>query len=107
MPLTAQVIDDGKSVVIAINGRFDFSIHREFRNAYEKTETKVSHPLYIVDLKGTEYMDSSALGMLLLLREHAGGDKAIVRIINCRPVIKEILDIANFDKLFTIETNFK
>jgi anti-anti-sigma factor len=104
MPLTTQVSADGAAVTIAINGRFDFGVHREFRNAYEKAEIKAPHPNYIVDLAGTEYMDSSALGMLLLLREHAGGDSSSVRIVNCRPVIKEILDIANFDKLFTIET---
>jgi len=103
MSLSTRISDDGTSVTIAISGRFDFGIHREFRNAYEKAEVKTPHPKFIVDLGGTEYMDSSALGMLLLLREHAGGDRSDVTIINCRPVIKEILDIANFDKLFTIK----
>lgn len=104
MPLQTQVSPDGSKVTIAIAGRFDFGIHREFRNAYEKAEVKSGTPSYIVDLGGTEYMDSSALGMLLLLREHAGGDRSEVTIVNCRPVIKEILDIANFDKLFTIKS---
>ena len=103
MALTTQVSNDGTTVTIVIAGRFDFGIHREFRNAYEKAEIKVPQAKFEVDLSGTEYMDSSALGMLLLLREHAGGDKADVSITNCRPVIKEILDIANFDKLFTIK----
>lgn len=103
MSLTSQVIDDGNTVIIAINGRFDFGVHREFRVAYEKAETKTPHPRYIVDLRNTEYMDSSALGMLLLLREHAGGDKADVLISHCGPVIREILNIANFDKLFKIQ----
>lgn len=103
MPLTTKISDDGATVVISISGRFDFGIHREFRNAYEKAEAKTPTPKYLVDLGGTEYMDSSALGMLLLLREHAGGDRAEVSIVNCRPVIKEILDIANFDKLFNIK----
>lgn len=104
MALTTHVSSDGGTVTITITGRFDFGIHREFRNAYEKADTKVPQPKYVVDLGGTEYMDSSALGMLLLLREHAGGDRADVTIINCRAVIKEILDIANFDKLFAIKS---
>ncbi len=104
MALSTEVSGDGRTVKINITGRFDFGIHREFRNAYEKAEVTAPNPRYIVDLGGTDYMDSSALGMLLLLREHAGGDKSDVSIINCRQVIKEILDIANFDKLFTIET---
>ena len=104
MSLSTQISEDGRTVTISISGRFDFGIHREFRNAYEKAEITEANPKFVVDLGGTDYMDSSALGMLLLLREHAGGDKSDVAIVNCRPVIKEILDIANFDKLFAIET---
>ena len=103
MALTTNISNDGSTVTIQISGRFDFGIHREFRNAYEKAEVNTGAPRYVVDLGGTEYMDSSALGMLLLLREHAGGDRSDVSIVNCRPVIKEILDIANFDKLFSIK----
>ncbi len=102
MSLNTSVSEDGSKVTITIDGRFDFGVHREFRNAYEKAETKASNAKYVVDLSGTDYMDSSALGMLLLLREHAGGDNADVTVTNCRPVIREILDIANFDKLFKI-----
>jgi anti-anti-sigma factor len=48
-------------------------------------------------------MDSSALGMLLQLREHAGGSNQSVLIRNCNPEIAEILRISNFNKLFTME----
>ena len=57
---------------------------------------------YTVDLAGTDYLDSSALGMLLLLREHAGGEGAAIQIINASPDVKKILDVANFGKLFDI-----
>ncbi len=102
MSINSTVSASGDTVTIKISGRFDFSIHRDFRHAYEKAKPTSSQPCFVVDLSGTEYMDSSALGMLLLLREHAGSDNSNVKITNCRPVIKEILDIANFDKLFSI-----
>ena len=57
---------------------------------------------YIVDLSATEYLDSSALGMLLLLREHAGGESSNIRISKASPEVKKILDVANFEKLFNI-----
>jgi len=47
-------------------------------------------------------MDSSALGMLLLLRDHAGGDDAEVRVTNSNSDVRKILAISNFDKLFDI-----
>jgi len=57
---------------------------------------------YIVDLKDATYLDSSALGMLLLLRDHAGGETAHVRIVNCNPDVRKILTISNFEQLFNI-----
>ena len=53
-------------------------------------------------MKDTTYMDSSALGMLLLLRDHAGGDTAEVQVVNSNSDVRKILGISNFDKLFDI-----
>ena len=103
MSLTVS-IENGKTVLIKIKGRFDFDVHKEFRDAYENASVSVSDPKYVVDLMETEYMDSSALGMLLLLRDHAGSDRSRVSIVNCDKVTKEVLDIANFDKLFMVES---
>jgi HptB-dependent secretion and biofilm anti anti-sigma factor len=41
--------------------------------------------------------------MLLLLREHAGGDRAKVKIVHCRPEVKKIFSIANFHQLFQLD----
>ena len=87
-------------MTIAIRGRFDFGSHQAFREAYERFY-KVPE-IYIVDLKEATYMDSSALGMLLLLRDHAGGDDAEVRVTNSNSDVRKILAISNFDKLFDI-----
>jgi anti-anti-sigma factor len=89
----------GNETTITINGRFDFSLHKQFRDAYRDQASGMS---YVVDMSGTDYMDSSALGMLLLLREHAGGDAAKISITGTKPDIRKILTISNFDKLFTI-----
>jgi anti-anti-sigma factor len=90
---------DGKAVTIQIKGRFDFKVHKEFRQVYE---AQPPHQRYVVDLQDTEYLDSSALGMLLLLREHAGNDRADIHIVHCRPEIRQILTTANFHQLFSI-----
>ncbi len=100
MSLTTSVSDDGKRITINISGRFDFNLHQEFRQAYEQSRN--SDTGYTINLANTEYMDSSALGMLLLLRERAGGDKANIEIVNCSPEIKKILTISNFHQLFNI-----
>ena len=101
MAITSTVSADGTQVTIYIQGRFDFSSHQEFRSAYEKL-SKVPNS-FRVDLQGTSYLDSSALGMLLLLRDHAGGERASVEIVNCSQDVKKILLISNFEQLFSIQ----
>jgi anti-anti-sigma factor len=101
MSIVIKISDDKKITTIAVNGRFDFSLHGEFRKAYK--DKCVSGGQIVVDLNNTDYLDSSALGMLLLLKEYADGIAAKIKIINVKNEIREILNIASFDKLFIME----
>lgn len=100
MSITSTVSEDGKKIIIAVAGKFDFQLYDEFRSSY--VDTQGAGVQYEVDLSGTDYLDSSALGMLLLLREHAGGEGSRIDIKNSSPDVKKILDVANFGKLFDI-----
>lgn len=91
---------DNNRLIIEVTGRFDFSTHHDFRKAYESLDTDPDS--YVVDMKLTSYLDSSALGMLLLLRDYAGGEKSKVSILNCNQEVKKILAISKFEELFTI-----
>ena len=84
----------------SIIGRFDFEMHQDFRGAIKQAGPDLNK--YTVDMGAVEDMDSSALGMLLLLRENAGGDNANVQLVRCRPDIKDILKMANFQTIFDI-----
>jgi len=101
MSISSLTSNDGRELTIKIAGRFDFSALQNFRNAYETLD----HPAerYIVDLKESDYLDSSALGMLLALRDYAGGDGANIKIVHCKPDVKKILVITKLDELFTID----
>jgi anti-anti-sigma factor len=90
------------TLTIAIDGRFDATSLDDFRKCYED-HTSSSVGSYIVDLADTVYLDSSALGMLLVLRDFAGGDQASVVIQNCSEEIKKIFAISNFSQLFDIQ----
>ncbi|MDX1693791.1 MAG: STAS domain-containing protein [Ketobacteraceae bacterium] len=96
--MPVECTQDGDTLTISIVGRFDFEMVQEFRNSYADKDAK--H--YVIDMRGTEHMDSSALGMLLNMRKSLGDD-ASISIINCRPQIKKILTISRFDKKFKIE----
>lgn len=92
---------NGDELTITVVGRFDFSSLQLFRNAYEKVNPKPKK--FVINLKDSDYLDSSALGMLLALRDYAGGDEADIRIINSNVDVKKILVITKLDELFKVE----
>jgi len=99
MSITSSVSGDQKVVTICVNGRFDFATHQQFMLAYKEHPRGEKH--FVVDLKNAEYMDSSALGMLLQLRDY-GFKGRDVELLNGNQGVREILRIANFDKLFKV-----
>jgi HptB-dependent secretion and biofilm anti anti-sigma factor len=101
MGINMTVSADGNRVTIAVSGKFDFQLYDDFRSSYAATAGE--GVAYTVDLAETEYLDSSALGMLLLLREHAGGEGADIEITRTSSEVRRILDVANFSKLFRFE----
>lgn len=93
-------VRDGKTVIV-LQGRFDFNAHREFREAVDQAVKEAASGIQ-VDLAGVDYLDSSALGMLLMLRDKAKGAGKEVVLANARGSVKQVIDIANFGKLFTL-----
>ncbi len=100
MAIVQELNSEGTRLTINVTGRFDFGSHRDFRESYEAL--KSSPELFTVNLKETNFLDSSALGMLLLLRDHANASSAKVEIVNCSPEVRKILAISNFEQLFAI-----
>lgn len=101
MTIDKFVYENNKYVDIAIEGRFDFSFHQQFRDSYSDCSEKGT--TFTLKLDQTSYMDSSALGMILLLKDHA--DKLGGKVVINKPneTVKKILQIAQFHRLFTIE----
>jgi len=89
---------DSDTLKIDINGTLGNIMHKEFRAAYE--EQKASK--YILDLANTQNIDSSGLGMLLLLKDHAGGENANIEFINCSDHLLDIFHVTCFFRLFKI-----
>ena len=98
MSINAQVSESGDEVIISVAGKFDFKRYDEFRASY--VNTRGPGVRYVVDLSATEYLDSSALGMLMQLRNHAGGASADVEISRVSAELRKLLNVANFAKLF-------
>lgn len=87
---------------LGLQGRFDFNSHRDFREATERLLQDHKVTSLNVDLGQVEYLDSSALGMLLMLRDKIKVSNRQVALVNCRGPVKQVLEIANFSKLFEV-----
>ena len=75
-------------------------MHHDFRKASDLVGNEVNY--IVVEMDNVDYIDSSALGMLLVLRDKAGDTKNAVQIKNIKPEVRKVMEIANFDKLFTL-----
>lgn len=100
MGISMTLAAGGDKVTIAVTGNFDFELYDQFRAAYANTAG--NGVTYVVDLSATEHLDSSALGMLLLLREHAGGNASNIEIRGASTEVRRLLDVANFSRLFKL-----
>ena len=97
MATTASKID-ANTLKISIDGVLGNVMHKEFRTAYEEEQANK----YIIDLANATTIDSSGLGMLLLFKDHAGGEKSDIEIINCSDHLLDIFHLTCFFRLFKI-----
>lgn len=88
--------------VVKLVGNFDFHAHREFRTACELLLADPQIRMIQIDFAEVPYLDSSALGMLLLLKEKTTASEKLLELINVKATVKQVLEIACFGKLFTI-----
>ncbi len=95
------VVEEG-SAVIHLKGRFDFNTHRAFRAAIDNAMLTPQMRKIRVDLAAVDYLDSSALGMLLILRDKAQAAGKALELANARQSVAQVLEIANFKSMFTI-----
>jgi anti-anti-sigma factor len=102
MSMTVKTQVNGEKAKLSLRGRFDFTAHREFRQGYESVLQQPGIKGLEVDLGGVDYIDSSALGMLLLLKESAEHGRAQLALTNCTGSVRRVLDVANFGKLFSL-----
>lgn len=93
-----QVADHNDTVTISISGRFDYRLIKDFQQLLTK-----SPRTWVVDLSSVDYVDSSALGMLLLLRERVQGESQRVHLRGVHGQPRDVLTMAKFDRMFKVE----
>jgi anti-anti-sigma factor len=100
MDYTTRTIGEGLEV--AMTGRFTYADHQKFRDLIA-TFPSLRGKRLVLEMSQVEFVDSAAMGMLLLARETAVG--AGVDTVICNPTgkVRSLMQVAHFDKLFAID----
>ncbi len=86
---------------IHLQGRFDFASHHGFREACNKAFEHLSKEIH-VDMSNVVYLDSAALGMLLMLRDKCAVSARQLALLQPSIDVYKILSVANFSQLFDV-----
>lgn len=89
---------DGQ-LTIKIGKKLDYNCIQEFRSSYTNNKDQKN---VTIDFSETEYIDSSALGMILNMRQDYGEVDGKICLSNCRLHLKKIFKISSFHKHFRI-----
>lgn len=82
-----------------LSGRFTFTDYTVFRKLVtDILSSKV--PRLVFDLSNVEFMDSAALGMLLLARDETSGNNQALSLRGASGQVQRVLAVARFDALF-------
>ncbi|MDE1460582.1 STAS domain-containing protein [Spartinivicinus poritis] len=99
---TLKTTTTGNSIIIRVGKEFTFKLAHAFRETY--IDLKNHDYTYIVDLKETEYIDSSSLGILLNMKKHLNCSKEKIKIINCNNHITKLFALSKFDEAFIVQS---
>ena len=91
---------DGDTLTILVQGDLSFNDHWDFRACFAQVPLGVTR--YVVDFRAATQVDGSALGMFLLLQDHAGGDRQRVQLRHVSSSVREVFRDANFEALFLL-----
>ncbi|WP_172197168.1 STAS domain-containing protein [Niveibacterium sp. COAC-50] len=95
------MVNSEGAATICLKGDFVFQMHREFSAALGNA-LRPEVPEIVINLADVSYMDSAALGMLLVARSRALERGKRVAISGAVGHVLQVLHIANFEKLFEI-----
>lgn len=93
------------SDAIKMPKRFDYSASGEFNTAFAAALKNGAGDTRTVmlDCSQMEYIDSAGIGLLVMSHKKAETSRAKMVIINLKPSAKEILLLANLQKLIDIQ----
>ena len=92
------VVEEEGELKVYIVGRFDYDMIDEFRESYIDVMDKEMD--ISLDFSQTEHIDSSALGMVLNMKNYLQKEDRAIQIKNCKPNLMKLFTMAHFERKF-------
>jgi HptB-dependent secretion and biofilm anti anti-sigma factor len=86
--------------ILSLPNRFDYSYHRKFDEEYDHLLKDDGCKDIILDFSRVEYLDSAAIGMMVLLQKKCSNLNKVAKIKGVHGTTADILDMAHMQKLF-------
>jgi anti-anti-sigma factor len=103
MQITSNKSSSEGKIVLQLTGRFDFSARHVFKEAYIPLLQPSAEKIIEINMASVDYLDSSSLGMLMLLSEKASEVGKTIVLSHANSTVSQILDIANIGKVPNIK----
>jgi anti-anti-sigma factor len=100
MGVHSSYIENKRLYSIIIDQEFDYSTYKDFKAAYEQLPIEAKY--LELNLQNTSHIDSSALGMMLLMNQSVHKQIAKIDVINTNPSVLKVFQISHFNKIFNI-----
>lgn len=88
---------------IALSGRLTFAENSDFRRMLNGLE-QGGDGTVVLDLSALDFMDSTGMGMLLVVRDVMAGRGGQVVLRNAQGQVGRMLELAKFSDFFAMET---
>lgn len=85
---------------LRLPSRFDYGHHRQFTDLYLASLENANVKSVVLDFSNVEYLDSAALGMMVLMQKRFKEKNKMTKITGATGATEEILKMANMNKIF-------
>ena len=98
-----RAVANGNTSTIHVDGHFCFASYRCFSDTCTYILNKPDVADIAIDLTNVHYMDTAALGMLLILRDRTQSGGKSLTLVNPSVYANNVFDVTNFRTQFNIE----
>jgi anti-anti-sigma factor len=94
-------VERGDEIEISLQGKFTFADNAAFASVLEGISNR-RYKSVIINLEGVEFIDSAALGILLLARDRCDSNSVGIVLKNPTGHVKQMLKVSKFHEMFNI-----